>query len=235
VSRFEDGFLYKGGQTGPTAAPGETFGRGQSAFFAYDGRPVEITTGGTEARPFRHINLWARKLASAKELEVAGIYDPQAGLLNLRGFVNVNEAVTLGSPGRASLTVRGQGGIIAPSIRILSGLEKESGANPEPICILFSRDRPLEVDTASPISASLIAMGKPGTPLAVRANQPLRLTGALAADHLDSARWTTSGDHILTYDPLLKSSNTTLFQINLSRWITFQRILESDAEEGAGT
>lgn len=61
----------------------------------------------------------------------------------------------------------------------------------------------------------------------VRASQRLDLFGALAVDHLALDKWAADKEHRITYDPALKRQSD-LYQINIARWITFERVLEKD-------
>lgn len=232
TSRLQDGFLYQGGQSGPAPPAGAAFAAPRPAFFDYRGQPAELTQSGKDGWPFRHYGLWDRKLETADQLETFGILDRQKGELRLRGVIGVNDYVTLGAAGQPPLKIRGQGVLVAKGFRLLSGLEKAAGEPVEPICVLFARDQSILVETADPIQASLIALGAPGNPLAVLPQKALALQGCLAADELRPERWAPGVEHVLRYDPALKPGRPVL-QINLARWITFQKIIESETPEGA--
>lgn len=230
VSRFNADFLLKGGQQGPTAAVGETFKNPPPAFFSYKGQSVDITAGGLDSIPFRHVNLRARDLVSQEQFERLGFYDPREGTLNLRGIIRVNAFLVLGDPAIPRLKVRGRGVIMAKGFRLLSGIEKDRSNGADPICVLYARDEPIFVETGEPIQASLIAMGGGSNYLGLRPSKPLKLFGSLAVDFLETGQWSTAGENTLEYDPVLKAPSENLFQINISRWVTFHRVEESDPE-----
>ena len=61
----------------------------------------------------------------------------------------------------------------------------------------------------------------------VIAGKKLDLLGCLAADNLNLARWAEGVDHKIVYDPAFKRNND-LYQVNIARWVTFERMVEQD-------
>ena len=175
------------------------------------------------AVPFAHINLWARQRISRRQLEEFGIYNPRLKKLILRGIIHCREPIVLGSEG--DIEVSGCGVLIAPGIRIEGGIRKAPGS--ETVCILATRGQPIVVNTESRIEASLVSMGILDRNGHVKATRRLDLYGAMAVDRLAIDRWAAGEEHRITYDPALKRP-TDLYQINIARWTTFERVLERD-------
>jgi len=175
------------------------------------------------AVPFAHINLWARQRLSRRQLEEFGIYNAALKKLRLRGIINCREPIVLGNEGE--IEVEGCGILIAPGIRIENGIRKSQ--KKESICILATRGQPIIVNTDRRIEASLVSMGILDRNGHIRASRRLDLFGALAVDQLAIERWAPDVEHRITYDPALKREQD-LYQINISRWTTFERILESE-------
>ena len=44
---------------------------------------------------------------------------------------------------------------------------------------------------------------------------------------MNLGQWLQNAQHKITYNPLLKR-NEDLYQINVSRWVTFERVLEQE-------
>ncbi len=175
------------------------------------------------AVPFAHINLWARQRLTRQQLEEFGIYNPALKKLKLRGIIACREPVVLGAEGE--IEVEGCGILIAPGIRIENGIRKSQ--TKETICILATRGQPIVVNTDRKIEASLVSMGILDRNGHIRANRRLDLFGTLAVDQLAIDRWAPDVEHRITYDPALKRQED-LYQINISRWTTFERVLERD-------
>lgn len=184
-----------------------------------------------EFRPFGHASLWIRKDFPADRLAEYGIYSN--GQLHLRGIVRVYGTVNLKGTGGSPLKVFGQGVLIADGITIESGIEK---GDSDALCILAVRgadksgnisNQSIYVKTDAKIEASLIAVGYGHGCRVVAENNKLNLYGALAVDRLDLNRWKKAVEHKITYDPKL-ACNKDLYQVNLSRWISFKRVLERD-------
>jgi hypothetical protein len=174
--------------------------------------------------PFAHVNLWTRRELTMELAEQFGIYDSTANKLKLRGIIQFKEAITLGQTG-STLTVEGQGIIIAPGITIKSGITKADG---NAICVLATRGQVITVDTDQLIEASLVSIDLGGTHTGyVKATKKLNLKGALAVDMLRLDKWAPGVKHTLRYDPALKPAQD-LYQINLARWVSFQRMVEQD-------
>lgn len=173
--------------------------------------------------PFARVNLWARRNVSLKQLEEFGIYQPAAKKLNLRGIIQLSEAITLGAGG--DIEVEGCGVIVAPGITIAGGIKKKAGT--DSVCILMTRGHPITVNTTSLIEAALVSIGGSNRNGYVVANKQLNLKGCLAADRLNITRWQQGVEHRIQYDPSFKR-NEDLYQVNLSRWVTFERMVEQD-------
>ena len=182
-----------------------------------------IEDPGLAAVPFAHINLWARQRISRRQLEEFGIYNPRLKKLNLRGIINCKEPIVLGSEG--DIEVTGCGVLIAPGIRIESGIKKAPGS--ETICVLATRGQPIVVNTDQRIEASLVSMGILDRNGHVKATRRLNLYGGMAVDRLAIDKWAANEEHHITYDPALKRQND-LYQINIARWTTFERVVEKD-------
>jgi hypothetical protein len=175
------------------------------------------------AVPFAHINLWARQRLSRRQLEEFGIYNPALKKLKLRGIIACREPIVLGAEGE--IEAEGCGILIAPGIRIENGIRKSQ--TKETICVLATRGQPIVVNTDRKIEASLVSMGILDRNGHIRASRRLDLSGALVVDQLAIERWAPDVEHRITYDPSLKRQED-LYQINISRWTTFERVLERD-------
>ncbi len=222
LSRFSSDFLFQGGQDGGTTPINACFQKPR--FFQLQGELSDITVTGKDGfRPFRHVNLWARRLNAPQELEKFGYIDKARNRLNLRGIVTVNGYVELGEAGGQPLEICGQGVIIADGFRILSGLRKIA---PNDIAVLYARSGMIEINTREEIEASLFAINDSLNGM-VKPLVPVKLKGSLAVDLLDTNRWSRAGESLLRYDPVLKRTDP-IFQINISRWVTFTRVTETD-------
>jgi predicted nucleic acid binding AN1-type Zn finger protein len=194
-------------------------------FFNY--RTAEATTDPTRATvPYAHVNLWFRRTLSIDQAKELGIIQDNGNKLKLRGIVQISEPLELGNPGK-NIEVEGQGVIVAPGFTIKSGIEK---AEDDAICVLLSRGYPIKVNTDQPIEASLISMGRSGIKSGhIEANEKLDLRGALAVDVLRLDKWKEGVEHTIKYDPALKPDEDQ-YQVNISRWISFHRMVEHDDE-----
>lgn len=173
--------------------------------------------------PFAHINLWARRLVTRKQLEEFNIYRPDQKKLNLRGVIELSEALTLGEGG--DIEYEGCGVIIAPGITLQGGLKRKAGT--DSVCVLLTRGQAIQVNTESRIEAALVSLGRNDRNGQVIAGKKLDLLGCLAADNLNLARWAEGVDHKIVYDPAFKRNND-LYQVNIARWVTFERMVEQD-------
>jgi len=173
--------------------------------------------------PFAHINLWARRLVTRKQLEEFDIYRPDQKKLNLRGVVELSEAITLGETG--DIEYEGCGVIVAPGITLQSGLKRKAGT--DSICVLLTRGQALQVNTESRVEAALVSLGRNDRNGQVIAGKKLDLLGCLAADNLNLAKWAEGVNHKIVYDPAFKRNND-LYQVNIARWVTFERMVEQD-------
>ncbi|MDD2624270.1 MAG: hypothetical protein PHQ02_05560, partial [Candidatus Riflebacteria bacterium] len=177
----------------------------------------------TVSVPFAHVNLWARRDLTNALLTELGIYNSTTRRLKLRGVIQMAEPLTLGKDGEVEF--EGSGVIIAPGITIKNALKAKSGTNS--VCVLVTRGNVITVDTNKKVEAALISMGLSNIGGYVRALQPLDLYGCIAADKLNLGQWLQNANHKITYNPLLKRSED-LYQINVSRWVTFERVLEQE-------
>jgi hypothetical protein len=205
--------LYQKGSNTPFPTP---------RFFHYR-NPGSSDSSVYASVPYAHVNLWTRRKLSLQQAEDFGILSADRKKVNLRGIVQINEPVTLGTSG-GTVEVSGQGVLIAPGITIKSGIEK---ADIDAICVLLTRGYPIVVDTDQPINASLVSIGKNNRNGHIKALQKLDLRGALAVDLLRLDQWAEGVEHVIKYDPALKA-NKDIYKINLSRWVSFQRMIEQD-------
>lgn len=179
--------------------------------------------------PYSHVNLWARRSMTKKLLAETGIY--KDNLLKMHGIVEMSEPLVLGENG--DTVFDGCGVIIAPSITIKGGLKPrdENDSDNTNVCILAARGGNIVVDTKEPIEAALIAMASnanyPMIKGAVIANEELNLKGCIVADEMQAYRWKKNASHKITYNPVFKSDED-IYQINVSRWVTFERIIEQE-------
>lgn len=173
--------------------------------------------------PFAHVNLWARRNVTRQQLEEFGIYEPAKKKLNLRGIVQVTEAITLGEAGE--IEVQGCGVLVAPGITISGGIKKKPGT--DSLCVLLTRGYPITVNTTDLIEAALVSIGSTNRNGCVVASKKLNLKGCIAVDRLNLAMWAEGVDHQVQYDPAFKRSDD-LYQVNLARWVTFERMVEQD-------
>ena len=172
--------------------------------------------------PFAHVNLWTRRNVTPQQLQEFGIYLPDQKKLNLRGIVQVTEAITLGAEG--NIEVEGSGVLIAPGITISGGIKKKDA---DSACVLLTRGYPITVNTTELVEAALVSIGSSNRNGYVVANKKLNLRGCLAADRLNLAKWAEGVEHRVQYDPTFKR-NDDLYQVNLARWVTFERMVEQD-------
>jgi hypothetical protein len=223
-SRFAEEYLYAAGQSISKTPPEEEFSAPPN-FYSRNGTPLSSInqTGGEGFRPFRHCTLYATRFLKAKELETSGVYDRKNGVLNLRGIISVElEPVVLSAPS-GSLTIRGQGAILAPNgFTIQSGLKRE---DPEKdLCILFTRKGNINIATSEPIEASLLAFNDSNN-ASIIPNKSFRVHGAVGVDRLNLNRYPSTPGEI-EYDNRLKVQNKDeeRFAITISPWIRFENI-----------
>lgn len=174
--------------------------------------------------PFSHVNLWHRRGLTIEQLGSLDIYDGKT--LKLRGIINVDEDLVLGQNG--VVEVEGQGVIIVSanrSIKIEAGIRKKPGT--DSICVIISRGTPIEVNTSDLIEASLASISRDRRDGHIRVNGALNLKGSLAVDRLGIGAWRQGVEHKIEYDPALKR-NDDLYNINISRWVSFERVVERD-------
>ncbi len=173
--------------------------------------------------PFAHVNLWSRRELTYEQLVELGIYNPTTRKLKLRGVIQMREdqPLTLGNEGE--IEFEGVGAIIAPGITINNGL-KASKAR-ESLLMLVTRGQTITVNTSKKVEASLISMGLSNKNGYISALQPLNLYGSISADRFNLGQWRKNSTHKVVYNPALKR-NTDLYQMNISRWVTFERIVE---------
>lgn len=222
-------YLLKGGQSSTTPPEKATFP--VPRFFRRDGQDVGNLWGDDSdengLRVYRHGGLFAVKATTVKSLEKLGILDSKNGILRLRGVTSLTEPVNLAGPNNTPVTVIGQGVLIAPSFTLSSGIQKSKTND---LCVLYANKGPINVETDQEINASLIALNTDhqGT---VVARKPLKMRGCLAADRLEFCRWTPANPHLIYYDPMLHAT-TDLYQVTISRWVTFQRLILKEGPTG---
>jgi hypothetical protein len=224
LSKMVDQNLFYKDQTYSRTDTAETFPE-PPEFFSRNGNSLTSIneTGGEGFRPFRHCTLYSTRFLYARELEEAGVYDKENGILNLRGIVSVEfEPVVLSAPS-GSLIVRGQGAILAPNgFSIRSGISRE---NPDSdLCILFARKGNINISTSEPIEASLLAFNDSNNGT-ISPSSGFNVTGAVGVDRLYLSRYPSTPSQI-TYDPRLKveNKNEELFAVTISPWIRFENI-----------
>ena len=136
--------------------------------------------------------------------------------------MQVTEAITLGAEG--NIEVEGSGVLIAPGITISGGIKKKDA---DSACVLLTRGYPITVNTTELVEAALVSIGSSNRNGYVVANKKLNLRGCLAADRLNLAKWAEGVEHKIQYDPAFKRGDD-LYQVNLARWVTFERMVEQD-------
>lgn len=173
--------------------------------------------------PFAHVNLWSRRELTNEQLVELGIYNPSTRKLKLRGVIQLREdqPLTLGNDG--AIEFEGVGAIIAPRITITDALKASTAK--DSILILVTRGQPITVNTNKRIEASLISMGLSSKNGYIAALQPLDLYGNIAVDRFNLGQWRDNSTHKIVYNPEFKR-NSDLYQMNISRWTTFERIVE---------
>ncbi len=184
--------------------------------------------------PFADFNLWNKRQMKSDYLEKSGMYDKETNTLYLRGINHVTEPVILGDESNPSqkLILKGSGVLIAKGIKINCGIEK---ANKDSVCVLYSRNGNLIINTKEPIEAALICMGQKrknnkddtkNDDTYVKCNGELNLTGSLATDRADFVFWEHDAKHKIKYDKVLKGDD--VYQITFNDAITFERVLEKE-------
>jgi hypothetical protein len=224
VSTLRWDFPYLGGQDGNTPPAGDPFP--SPSFFNYQGSRISVdATGKDGLRPYRHINLYARRLYTQLDLERCGILDRKRGLLRLRGITAVDGPVEIGLPDGKPVRIEGQGVLISEEggFRIRSGITKDG---PDDLCILVSKKGPITIETSEEIQASLVAINDTCTG-AVLPQRPMHLNGSLAVDRLETDSWAKSRDHLLRYDPALRPDRS-IYQIALSPISIFRQFSEDE-------
>lgn len=188
--------------------------------------------------PFAHFNLYSKRYINYNttaedldELIELGIYDDETKTLNLRGVIHCSNP---GGIALGGITIKGTGVLIARGITISGPIKKD---NPNSICVLFSRNGNININTNKDevIEASLIAMrGPEGIDAYSMAadgylivNDALNLKGSLAVDYLNLNNWNESKDNKITYDQALAPTKD-VYQVNLARWVTFERVIEKE-------
>ncbi|MFZ5952459.1 MAG: hypothetical protein ACOYXC_17290, partial [Candidatus Rifleibacteriota bacterium] len=225
LSKMVEEPLYYKGQTLNNSATAEEFPE-PPKFFGRDGNALSSInqTGGEGFRPFRHCTLYSARFLKADELEKSGVYDRKNGVLNMRGIVSVEfDPVTLSAPAGQSLTIKGQGAILAPNgITVQSGIKRE---NPDKdMLVLFTRRGNINIGTSDPIEASLLAFNDSNN-ASVVPSKAFKVVGAFGVDRLAFNRFPSAVSEI-QYDSRLKveSKNEEIFAITISPWIRFENI-----------
>jgi hypothetical protein len=189
-------------------------------FFDRMGRTIDPAS--PRFRPFIHEDLWARTIPYKSHLKTTEILDN--GQLFLNGIIRSIGSVDIDQP----TVFHGQGILIADEFRIKAGLKRHG---PSDLCVLYAMDGNIRIETSEEIQASLIALSNAnaddriGRIQVVRGNT-LNLKGGLIADFLNLNNWPPNVPHSITYDGGFRR-NQDLYQVTLSRWITYSRLLES--------
>jgi hypothetical protein len=221
LSHFEESFPLKGGlEYALVKDPAALAQRRFHTPAFYDRKGVRVSS---PIPPYSHRNLFTLAFPTTAELVAHGIYDPKSDpryeILNLRGIIDVKDSIELGRTGKKVL-INGRGVLIASnSIDIFSGI-----VAPEPaLGILVARGQGINVFTDQEIQAGLIALN-PTNDGVFRTNQPLKVTGMVAADRLNLEKWyPPEQENIIAYDSRLKTTED-VYAVSLSRQITFQRM-----------
>lgn len=223
ISKLAEDYPYHSDQAMQKVEKSEIFSTAPT-FYSRDSRPLsDITARGSEAfRPFRHYGLYSSRFFYAQELEDAGIYDKEEGVLNLRGIVSVEfEPVTLVPPaGRNYISVRGQGALIAPKgFTIQTGIRREDPRTD--MMVMFTRDGSIRIATDEPVEASLLAFNDSNDG-SIYPSQPFNVVGAVGVDRLFLNNY-PSGASTITYDERLRAADNSdeIFSISMSPWIRF--------------
>ncbi|MBF0547500.1 MAG: pilus assembly PilX N-terminal domain-containing protein [Candidatus Riflebacteria bacterium] len=231
-SKFVTDYPLLGGQPFGSPAPEPAFPI-PKFIDSTDGK-TPISDDSSALQAFNHVNLWARRLLDAGDLEKFGIIDNVNGIINLRGFIWVgciesdandkNMVISLGSPDK-QYKIRGQGGILTKgaSISINGSIVKES---PKDLLVVFSRRGNIQINTDQPVNAALIALGGGKSDGGhIVCSKQLNLLGMMAAEWLDSDSWAKGVVHEIKYDEVLQAGDQ--YCIDLSNAISFQWISES--------
>ncbi|HNV68586.1 MAG TPA: hypothetical protein PKO06_02730, partial [Candidatus Ozemobacteraceae bacterium] len=168
-----------------------------------------------------------RDLQPGQTLTTLGVYRPSSRELRVNGIVWAGDYLELGDGADLPVTIRGQGVLMARSIRVRSGLVK---ATPDDLCVLVARDGPIRIDTESEIQAALVAVNdrRDGR---IFTRRRFQLTGSLAVDRLCSSYDPITGqielvpgpsDWNLRYDPIFRPRKPQL-QVALAHWVLFER------------
>ena len=236
IARFIAGWLEQAGlevhvqevKPGRPNVIGVARGSGGGKSLMLNGHIDTVGTAGmpaAEARPsLREGRLYGRGTYDMKGgLAACMLAAAEAKKLNLRGVIELSEALTLGEGG--DIEYEGCGVIIAPGITLQGGLKRKAGT--DSVCVLLTRGQAIQVNTESRIEAALVSLGRNDRNGQVIAGKKLDLLGCLAADNLNLARWAEGVDHKIVYDPAFKRNND-LYQVNIARWVTFERMVEQD-------
>ena len=156
------------------------------------------------------------------------------GELHLRGVIRVSGRVVLKGKNGNPLRVFGQGILIADEIIIESGIAK---SEPEAVCVLATRgyvcnnkySKGIFINTDEKVEAALVALGIDGGGAVYVRNHSLNLYGALIVDRLEINSWKQNVEHRIEYDPIV-CGDENHYQINLTKWVSYTRISESDEE-----
>lgn len=231
ISRYDDNFLYKGGQDGSSSPNKAIFNKPLPKFYTFDNQTInDYSKANLSAYPYnaRFSNLRVAAFESFDLFKKSGFYDEKNKKLYLNGIYEISDIVELGKGINGSIEFEGQGIIIAQGFKIYSGLKKALNSNNTPLCILYAKFYDIIIETSDRIEASLIALSdKPNQKIGVIANNALRLYGNLAVDRLYLGSWKANVKHIIEYDPSLKLPDKDIYKIYISNYISFQRIYEN--------
>ncbi|MBF0544130.1 MAG: hypothetical protein HQM08_06845 [Candidatus Riflebacteria bacterium] len=220
-SRLDTNFLY-GGSGENVQAPPLKASFPTPRFFNSQGQSIDPHRTGSEGfRPFNFFSLWYRKQLPIDRIPEIDLFNPEESLIMPRGIVHLTGNLEFTPINGGDWKIKGQGVLIADNFKISTGMQKSS---PDDLLILYTRKGGILIDTDRPIDAVLIAINDQENG-SVLAQKPLKLKGGLICDILDSNKWCV-GKHIIEYDPLLKSSHDYQYQICVTRWTNFFRMME---------
>ena len=178
------------------------------------------------SQPFAHFNLWNKRSVTGGDIVDLGLY--KGNTLTLRGIVQSKQNNLTISPDGSETIIKGSGVLMAYGIKIQGPIKK---ADPNSVCVIYSLDQPLLIETDQQIEASLIAMGRNNSPSTVKCDAHyLNLKGGLAVDFLNLPAWRAAEadkKHKIVYDEALAPTKD-VYQININRAVTFERVIENE-------
>lgn len=182
-------------------------------------------TGSEGFRPFRHYVLYTSRFLRAQELEEAGIYDRENGILNIRGVISVEfDPIEFTPPStRDHIIVRGQGALIAPQgFEIQTNIVREDPQSD--MLIMFTRRGNFRISANDRIEAAILAFND-DVRATMYAFNSFRIIGALGVDQLVLQNYPAQPITI-EYDDRFRATSESeeIFTITTSPWIRYDDI-----------